>query len=361
VRRLPPLLAAGLCALAAVGCEDELPRASLIASVRVLGARSEVAGDPSRSNPHPGEAARLTWDMVYPSPSEDDSELRSLFIACTAPERFSGVPICQELIELAAGGAPVKTPFDLAPGMEAPECDGPGSELEYGPVAISCVQGTPTQLVRIAEDFRAKAKLILGIICKNGLPRFDPNAPTFMRCEKQPGVSDADLASIPVYGTIAVDPRDAEENHNPDIAAATFLFGEGERRWEPLSDEERAELDDDCGDAASAGRILSSNGAEEQLAIEYDDSVREALDGEPEVLEFSAYTTFGELSRRFTVFDASSKLPLHSELTWEVEQAERDELGDRSRLVRFFFTLIDRRGGYAVTQRELCVGRDLTQ
>ena len=52
MRRIAIALGMLLCLGA---CEDDLPAVTLIAHMRVLGARTEVQGDPSRSNPKPGE------------------------------------------------------------------------------------------------------------------------------------------------------------------------------------------------------------------------------------------------------------------------------------------------------------------
>src|SRR5262245_47398400 len=141
------LLLLGL--LAAVGCEDELPRASLIQYMRVLGARSEVVGDPSRSNPHPGEAAQLTWDIAYPRLDEDDSRLQSMFLVCTAPVRFSGIPICQEIIDAAGSVSEDTPPFGLGAGTGVLSCGSP--ELKLVGDAVGCVDGTPKQLIGIGE------------------------------------------------------------------------------------------------------------------------------------------------------------------------------------------------------------------
>jgi hypothetical protein len=346
--------------LAALGCNDDLPRASEIAHMRVLGAKTEVIGDPTRSSPKPGEVARLTWDMAYPDLKQDDSQLRSIFGTCTAPERFTGLPVCQELLDAARSGSNLQ--LLSAFGGRTLDCaKTPNQDLIAGPIALHCVQGTPSFDVKVESGFSAAAKLLQGVICRQGIPALSMDDPTGVKCTPLPGVEPDEIESIPVYGTVQVEYSEQDENHNPSIDAAHFRFGEGELPWDALDPEDSEKLSDDCGDAARTQLILSTNGKSEQLVIEYDAGAREPFDGKPEILEFSTYTTWGELSRRFTVFEPDAKLPLRSELKWDLTQKLRDELGERSRLVRFYFTLLDRRGGYAITSRELCVGRDLTR
>ena len=331
--------------------------------MRVLGAKSEVIGDTSRSNPKPGEAVTLTWDMAYPDLKQDDSQLQSFFFTCTAPERFTGVPVCQELLDANQnmGGENLLEIYRVFRDRSLDCGNTPDMEIAAGSLSFVCVKDTPKLRIPIARNFDAAAKLVQGIICKQGTPVYAADEPSLFKCTPRPGVDPDDVESIPVYGTIQVERGPEEANHNPSIDAAHIRFGESENQWPTLSPEDEAELGDDCGSAARAQDIPSTNGKDEKIVIEYDADAREVFDGEPEILEFSTYTTWGELNRRFTVFAPTAKLPLRSELKWNLDQDLRDELGDRSRLVRFYFTLIDRRGGYAVTSRELCVGRDLTR
>jgi hypothetical protein len=46
---------------------------------------------------------------------------------------------------------------------------------------------------------------------------------------------------------------------------------------------------------------------------------------------------------------------LESALTWEMTKKERDEIGPDGKLVRFFFSVLDHRGGFDITSRALCV------
>jgi hypothetical protein len=136
------------------------------------------------------------------------------------------------------------------------------------------------------------------------------------------------------------------------------------------------------------------------IRLQYDPKLREKADGEYEDIEFSVFATDGELERRFVVFEREMELvqvtrPIacrtdddcagHTNATCHalrcktevkrtsgrvdlvqvLEDAEvlqgsvdwdvPEELRSRSQLVRFFFTVLDRRGGFTVTSRALCL------
>jgi len=346
-----PLLAA-LCLLAAAGCENDLPRASNIERMRVLGGLTQVIGDEARSTPKPGEKARLSWSMAYPDPQLDDSNLASVFFVCTAPEQFSGVPVCQELIEVARGGSITGVLDAVMEGREIDCAKTPDRTVQAGPFTVVCVTGTPRLDVAIPKDTKVAGKLVRGIICQNGAPRFDPNDPTGMSCD-----ASAD-EHIAVYGTIPIQYSDAEANQNPSIDAASFFFHDPPVPWQPVAEDVRAELNDDsCLDESKAKHVMHTEGHKEQITLRYDAEQREQRDGQPEGLEFSAYTTFGKLSQRFTIFRSNAELPLKNSFDWEITEDERKELNDKSKHVRFFFTVMDGRGGYATTSRDLCINR----
>jgi hypothetical protein len=351
-----------LCLALVFGCEDTLPRASEIKHMRVLGAVTELAGDATRSTPKPAETATVTWSMAYPDVAQDDSELASMFATCTAPTRFSGQPVCQELLD-AAQGSNLTDVVAGAAGLRGQKscADMPDQRIEAGPFSLTCVTGTPHSDVKVEPSYKAAAKLVQGIICRNGSPTLDVDDPTGVRCEPHKGVKASLIESIPVYGTVPVQYKNSDLNQNPSLDAATFSFGESELSWPTLTFEESAVLADDCAAAAVDGQVLSSNGKDEQITIEYDAAARELHDKEPEALEFSTYVTIGELDRRFTVFASDAKPPLKSTLKWTISKEQRDKLGDKSQLVRFYFTVLDHRGGFAITRRELCLGRDLTK
>ena len=336
------------------GCEDDLPKATLIDHMRVLGARTEVVGDEARSTPRPGEKARLTWAMAYPDLDEDDGELSSLFLACTAPSRYTGNPVCQELVDAATGrGRPIGGLFRQTPDG----CDvRPNSVQTVAGIRLYCVTGTPELELTIDSSIKTD-RLIQGIICRNGLPAIDPESPVGATCWPNAGVDEDDVESIPVYGTVAVAAEEDDENQNPNLDMLDLTLRKGSlsgqrNTWNPTPADQLPGLIEDCSTVAT-DVVLSSEGHSEVIEFDYP-----RQRSEDEDLVFSTYATFGELSRRFTVLESDSARDTDEpDLTWELSEEERADLFDTPKLVRFYFTVLDGRGGFDVTTRELCIRR----
>ena len=343
---------------AAMGCNNDLPLASQISHMRVLGAALEVAGDAARTTPMPGETARMTWSMAYPDPTQDNSQLAAMFFVCTAPKEFAGTPVCQELLDIAQGGS-ISAIVAATRGKDAPDCAKfPDRVYDLGPFSVVCVSNTPKLDIPVEHDFKADAKLVRGTICRNATPQFDDQDPTGMSCKRNDGVQPSDVEGIAVYGTVPIQYSDDDKNENPSTDAIKFAFHDPPLEWTALSEQASAALnDDDCLDASMARRVMHSEGSDELIALYYDADAREIHDGKPEALELSGYCTFGKLGRRFTVFDSDAEVPLKSTFHWSLSVDERTQLNGKSKRVRFYFTVMDHRGGYAVVTRDLCVDR----
>jgi hypothetical protein len=283
-----------------------------------------------------------------------------LFYVCTAPTQFTGTPICQELIDVAQGGS-IDAYAELARSRQALDCaKDPDRTEDYGPFRVACVTGVPKLDVKIPSGTRARAKLVRGIICRNGKPRFDDKSPTQMKCDPNEGAASGDLEfeEVAVYGTVPIQLSDSSKNENPSFEAAQLFFHEAPLLWEASSSEVRDTVSDDtCAELAYSDRVMSTDGHEEKVTLRYDADAREPVNDTVETLTFASYTTFGKISERYTVFKPDSKTPLSRSFTWELSEDERKELNKKSKLVRFFFTVRDGRGGYAVTTRDLCVVR----
>jgi hypothetical protein len=362
VKHLPKFLLGVVCLAA---CQIDLPVASEIEHMRVLTAFAEVQGDAQRSSPAPGETASVTWAMAYPNHDQDDSELASMFYVCTAPERFSGTPFCQEFIDLAQAGpnaAAAALGGSLGAG-DLPDCArDPDRVWDLGPFRLVCVTGTPKLDISIPDSYRASAKLMQGIICRNGTPRFELADQPRLVCDeaREP---NAEREEISVYGTVPVQYDADTENHNPRTDAFQLSFGDGPSKVWEASDELLGEdlSDSACEEPALRERVKVSDdhkeAREEEITLGYDASAREDFEGKPEPLTFSVYTTFGSLSARFTVFRSDAETPLERKIKWELSDEEREQLKKSSKYVRFYFTVQDGRGGYAITRRDLCVSR----
>lgn len=354
MRSFSKTLAAFACVLAAatqlVACESDLPQATEIARMRVLGARFEVEGDPERATPEPGERVRVSMPTVFPSVAQETTDVQSLVIGCTAPMRFTGsLPICQEFIDAVAAG---EDPTASLPMIDDRlRCaDLPVQRVQIGAISLHCVTGEPQIELDVPADFAADQLLIRGVVCEHGTPFIDPVDPRLFGCE------DEDAEAILVHGTIAVQKDQADENYNPDIGALEVL-----REDVPWPAYDPATLPPEEGCAARASADFSEPvhaivTGPHSIALRYAADARERAMGEPEDLEISVYTTAGEMERRFTLFEGSDRGRggvLESDLFWDPPKAS--DLPRSGQLVRFFITLRDQRGGFAMTSRAVCV------
>ncbi len=365
VRTARSLLGLMLCTLLLAACNDTLPKATAITHMRVLGARTAVVGDAGRSTPKPGEKATLSWTMAFPSVEEPASELSSLFISCTAPTRFTGIPTCQEFIDAVqspAGGASVALP------MKGGSCKGfEGKSFIQGTIGESCVKNTPKLTVAIEPDSKVRAKLVMGIICRNGTPFVNPATAGLFGCAPSAGAKASDVETLGVYGTIPIEHSKSDDNQNPDIGLATFIIGSGSGTdldgvapWAETKPADVPATDDDCKDAAMQKLLLTLDGEKDTIRVEYPASPRELHQGEAETLEFSVYSTAGALSRRFTLFAPEHPAvdgKVQDELTWQLSKDEKAAVGPNGKLVRFWVTVLDHNGGFDSTMRAACVLR----
>ena len=80
-------------ALLLASCADPLKDVELVTSVRVLGARVEVSGEPERASPAPGEEAVVRWLVAAPEP---EPALGWSLEVCGAAPGGSSLPACAE-------------------------------------------------------------------------------------------------------------------------------------------------------------------------------------------------------------------------------------------------------------------------
>jgi hypothetical protein len=347
-------LLALLLGLAASGCEDDLPKVTLIDHLRVLGARQEVVGDEMRAIPKPGETAHLTWSVAYPDVETTDDQLASVFIVCTAPTRYTGTPVCQEFIDIAQGR---QTGLGIGFSQPPEGCDVKANSTQtIAGIRIVCVTGTPQLNVPVAKTAKG-GRLVQGIICRNGIPQIDLQSPTGASCRKKPGAKESDFEEITVYGTVNIATEPSEQNENPDIALADLSVRTSEsskpQPWTATPADALPDLVKDCS-TASSDVILPTNGYPVVIQVDYP---KQPASERTEDIVFSTYTTFGELSRRFTVFESSGAKVDAPDLTWELSEEERTDLVGNPKVVRFYFTVVDGRGGFDVTTRDLCINR----
>ena len=225
---------AWVVALVLSGCQEDLPKATEITHMRVLGTKLEVIGDETRSTPKPGESVTATFEAVFPSQKHGTEEVQAMLIACTAPERYTGgLPICQEFLDAAAGkvGGDVTKAINVASEVrgtprDEPEMDVgaamgrdqkltcedlPMPNILVGRLSIQCLRGDPIARFDVDPRFTAERMLFVGVVCEHGTAYLDPNDPLLFGCD------DNDGETTRVNGLIPVQYSDADENRNPSI------------------------------------------------------------------------------------------------------------------------------------------------
>jgi len=372
MRTLPFAPALLLILLAA--CASDLPKATDIEQMRVLGTKLSVVGDEDRATPAPGESVHLSFVTVFPDLDGTTEESELMIVSCTAPDRFTGgLPICQELIDAAESGE-VESGSVLTAARKVDCRDIPGRRQTFAGVTVACVSGPPEIDLPIPDDFEAESAMFLGVLCEKGDAYFDPTTTELFGCD------DNDGETIALHGTYPVR-RDAEdENHNPD---ATKLSIEMEPfiEWRPIDGTPLAEpgaLSDEClamadalaadvgGDSASSPLMPGVDVGAHQLTLRFPAEERERMGEAFESLEISIHTTFGEMERQFTVWTDESEtvdakrgdVPIDTDPPWLEEDVSWDPDNDvpaAGQLVRFFVTVRDQRGGFNMSTYAACV------
>jgi hypothetical protein len=288
-------------ALASGACGDPLVSIERIASLRALGARVEVDGEPDRAAPFPGESGSVEFLVASP-------ELSPSFgfglVVCEASAGEAGTPTC------------AAEPF--ASVYTEPASDAPALGF--------------TVPAEIAADARVA---VIGVLCEGEGPRPDSIPPL---CDDEEREHRLSLGfSLP---------GEFEPNRNPNF--------DDESVWldaEPLLALEAVE-----GPCVGLGFTEVARGSGHTFALTLADDAREALpetDGvgpSLEGLQLSHFATDGELDRAFSYVG-----PEQAELSANVGWKAPGNPAEGGTLVRFFFVVRDFRGGSAFTERALCV------
>ncbi|MDD9971693.1 MAG: hypothetical protein OXR73_35950 [Myxococcales bacterium] len=339
-------------------CQDDLRKITLIDQMSVLGARVGVVGEPERSSAVPGEEVDYELALVFPQLDRDRSTVTTLAIDCTAPTRFTGIPLCQEIQDLAASDRRDSGGVDLMAFGEERQvrCEGQAFAFRSGPVGLACHLGEPRLRFAIPADVRGDERLVRGIVCSDGAAVLDPDEPALFRCEANDGGPAPEAQ--PFYGTIQLVTDGVSHNQHPDPAGLSIQFAGAV--WEPW-DRPQPPAGSDCDGRDVAALPVAAPGQDARIDLRYRAQAREDVDGVPEILEISTYATAGELERRFTVWKPDSPVVggrLAGDFEW-IAPSKADLAGQTWRSpedpVHFFFTIIDRRGGFAMAERYLCV------
>ncbi len=285
-----------------MGCDDSLKSVSLIEETRVLGARVEVDGDPTRSSPQPGERAQLRLFVAAPDAPARASYALSL---CAVSPVNSGFPNC--------AGAPFASTLQAEPSTSAPELD----------------FQVPADLDRTATPHGFAQALV----CPNSTTKQAENSA--LSCTDGAGTElnfEFDLGG-PDY-----------ENHSPSITErALALDGEA---W----------LESDPKAGCPDGLPAVAAGSKHSIGITLQDSDFEplvqttAIEPGREALLVSQFSSAGKLNHAFLSVSADTAAA-DRQVTWEAPAVS----AHAPTLVRFYFVVRDARGGEDFATRALCV------
>jgi hypothetical protein len=292
---------AGLLALAlsfGSGCSEPLSNVETIDKTRVLAAKVEVAGDPTRAAPLPGEDVTVGLLVVAP---EIEPSIAFRLSACLASDSPFGPPAC--------GGEPLAVVESLEPVAAAPEL---------------AFQAPP--------DATGDERLVVqGSVCRAGTSLVEA-----------PSVACSDGASAQAVTLDFALDDGSHPNSNPELASITF---------------DGAELPADSAmttDCAELPEVPAGSG-EHRLRVELPESSRDPVeqrspeDPTRESLLLSYFVTRGGLDHAWSAIDSGAPNAVGSAL-WTVP-----ERVDSPALARFVFVVRDGRGGSDFAERRACI------
>jgi hypothetical protein len=294
-------LCGSLTALAltlSTGCSEPLSNVETIDKTRVLAAKVEVAGDPMRAAPLPGEDVTVRFLVVAP---ELEPSIAFRLSACVASGSPFGPPAC--------GDQPLAVVESLAPVPAAPE------------VAFQA-PGDATGDERL---------VVLGSVCRAG-----------ESLAEAPSVACSDGASAQAVTLDFALDDGSHPNSNPELASITF---------------DGTELPADSAtitDCAELPEVPAGSG-EHRIRVELSESSRDPVeqqnpdDPARESLLLSYFVSRGGLDHAWSAIDSGAPNAVGSAL-WTVP-----ERVDSPSLARFVFVVRDGRGGSDFAERRACI------
>jgi len=311
------LILAGIAAVLAAGCSNDLPVASNLERTRVLGARVEVAADPGRASVSPGEAAQVSWIVAGPSAP---TTLDWAFALCNTA--VTGATCAAAPQPIATGnGTPVLVPF------------------------------TTPDAATLGKDL---LPLMLGEICADGTLGVDPSS-AIGTC------TGAGASGTSVNFVVPVTPDGQTANRHPVLANDVIEMGGA--AWDPAT--ATAAAPGDACDANSGLPVVTATPAghdaiKQEIRIVSDGDDRETFvpagktDAQFEELQISNFTTAGKFESSYAaIFSTDTRPDADVTVKWE-PPAAATVLG-RGEVVTFHFVVRDLRGGLDVTSRAVCV------
>lgn len=294
--------ASSCAALLSVGCDTPLKTESLIQDTRVLGARVEVAGDPERASPAPGEQAHLHVFVAAPSGTLNIAYALSL---CGVAPTESGFPPC--------GSAPFASVLQASPAASGPE-------LDFEVPANLDLSATP-------HGFMS------GVVCPDDSAELGSDGQA--QCSSGPG--DAMAFEFDFAGP-------GEDNDNPTFTPDSLTL-------------DGATWSASAADASCPGTLSAVHaGTNHDFGVQMQDSDFDSLlqlspqDPSRETLLVSQFSDAGQLANTFSSLTSATP-GLRSDVSWGAPTTANAS----GAIVHFYFVVRDTRGGEDFATRALCV------
>jgi len=289
--------ALAIAAVATSACDEPLSAVEAIDRTRVVGARVEVAGDPTRAAPLPGEDVVVRFLVVAPDPAPTFAYALS---ACVAADAATDLTTC--------AGEPLATAASLTPIPSAP--------------SIS--------FVAPADASGDERLAVLGDVCSSGIGL--PAA----------GARSCDDGSEVRSTTLDFSMDDGSHpNTNPALTSVAL---------------DGVELPPETGLSTDCAELpgVPSGALEHRLNVSVDESSRDEIERESatgptrESLLVSYFVSRGELDHAWGGIESDDPSSTTGAL-WSAPNV------DTPALARFVVVVRDGRGGSDFTERRLCI------
>jgi hypothetical protein len=306
---------------AGAGCGPELDPGSRITHTRVLGARIQAGGDPSRVWPRPDEPVEITWLVVGPGETPRPFAWEMGIRACAA----------------GSGGSGGEDPSRCAdrPATSTFAGAGDGATLPRLSFTTPTAAALAAAVAGSGESTATADRLVVtGVICAGG-PVADAHAPPWSRCatEATDGGGAVDETDIQLTVRLQL----GEAGNAPPTLGDDPVAIDG-AAW--AADASPAEGAAEGLDPGAGIPSVLADGEEHPVTV-----LADAADREPgEALQLSAFATAGRFDSQFTGVAAGDTAPATSmKLAWTPPAAS--EIPAAGRTVRFVLVLRDLRGG----------------
>jgi len=296
--RVPAELALGIGLFATSACDDPLSQIEAIDKTRVVAAKIEVAGDPTRAAPLPGEDVVVRFLVLAPDP---EPSFAYALTACVAADSASDLTTC--------AGEPLATAASLSPVADAPS-------IEF----VAPTEPAPDE--RLA---------VLGNVCASGTALTGDSA------------TSCDDGSAPRATTLDFYMDDGSHpNTNPALTSVSFDGME-------LGPE--TALTTDCAELSA----IPAGAIKHRLSVDVDAASRDPIERETgadparESLLFSYFVSRGDIDHAWSGLESTDT----SNATGAIWTAPPSV--DAPSLARFVIVVRDGRGGSDFTERRLCI------